>query len=90
MWLLDKMLKKLVKKGELNVIDYNGKAYHYGTPDPNHGPITVRLTDRGAALHISKDPRLGAGEAYMEGRLVVEPPTMGALLEGHMISTGRQ
>ena len=74
MWLLDKMLKKLVRKGELTVIDYNGKTYHYGTPDPNHGPITVRLTDRGAAMHISKDPRLGAGEAYMEGRLVVEPP----------------
>ena len=74
MWLLDKMLKKLVKKGELTVIDHDGKTYRYGSPDPNHGPITVRLTDSGAAFHISKDPRLGAGEAYMDGRLVVEAP----------------
>ena len=74
MWLLDKMLKQLVRKGELNVIDHDGKTYHYGSPDPTHGPITVRLTDRGAAFHIAKDPRLGAGEAFMEGRMVVEPP----------------
>jgi cyclopropane-fatty-acyl-phospholipid synthase len=74
MWLLDKMLRKLVHKGELTVIDHDGSTHRYGKPDPNHGPITVRLTDRKAAFDISKDPRLGAGEAYMEGRLVVEPP----------------
>jgi cyclopropane-fatty-acyl-phospholipid synthase len=74
MWLLDKMLKKLVRKGELNVIDHDGKTYHYGTPDPANPPITVRLTDRKAAFHIASDPRLGAGEAYMDGRLVIEPP----------------
>ena len=72
MWLLDKMLRKLVKKGELTVIDHDGKAYRYGAPDPHHGPLTVRLTDKGAAWHIAKDPRVGAGEAYMDGRLVVE------------------
>ena len=76
MWLLDKMLKKLVRRGELTVIDHDGKTYHYGSPDPEapHGPLTVRLTDRKAAFDIAKDPRLGAGEAYMDGRLVVEPP----------------
>src|SRR5688500_13504747 len=72
MWLLDKMLRKLVRKGELTVLDHDGKTYHYGTPDSNHGPIRVRLTDRKAAFDIAKDPRLGAGEAYMDGRLVVE------------------
>ncbi len=74
MWLLDKMLRKLVQRGELNVIDHNGRTYRYGSSDPDHGPITVRLTDRGAAMHIARDPRLGAGEAYMDGRMVVEPP----------------
>ncbi|HEY0959512.1 MAG TPA: cyclopropane-fatty-acyl-phospholipid synthase family protein, partial [Novosphingobium sp.] len=28
----------------------------------------------GAAFHIARDPRVGAGEAYMDGRLVIEPP----------------
>lgn len=74
MWLLDKMLRRLVRKGELTVVDHDGSTHRYGTPDPNHGPIVVRLTDRRAAFDIARDPRLGAGEAYMDGRLVVEPP----------------
>jgi cyclopropane-fatty-acyl-phospholipid synthase len=74
MWLLDKMLRPLIKKGELTVVDHDGKEYRYGAPDPDHGPIRARLTDKGAAFHIAKDPRVGAGEAYMDGRLVVDPP----------------
>jgi cyclopropane-fatty-acyl-phospholipid synthase len=72
MWLLDKMLRRLIKKGELLVIDHDGKEYRYGTPDPAIKSVRARLTDRGAAMAIAKDPRLGAGEAYMDGRLVVE------------------
>jgi cyclopropane-fatty-acyl-phospholipid synthase len=66
------MLRKLVRRGELTVINHDGKEYRYGTPDPLHGPIRVRLTDRGAAGHIARDPRVGAGEAYMDGRMIVE------------------
>jgi cyclopropane-fatty-acyl-phospholipid synthase len=74
MWLLDKMLRKLVKQGELLVTDHDGKEYRYGAPDPNHGPVRVRLNDRRAAWHIAKDPRVGAGEAYMNGWLTVDAP----------------
>jgi cyclopropane-fatty-acyl-phospholipid synthase len=72
MWLLDKMLRPLITKGELLVVDHDGTEYRYGAPDPDWGPVRVRLTDPGAALHIAKDPRVGAGEAFMDGRLVVE------------------
>ena len=72
MWLLDKMLRPLIRKGELTVIDHDGKEYRYGAPDPDHGPVRVRLADRGAAFHIAKDPRVGAGEAYMDGRIIME------------------
>jgi cyclopropane-fatty-acyl-phospholipid synthase len=72
MWLLDKMLRKLIRKGELTLVDHDGKAYRYGVPDPAHRPVKARLTDKGAALHIARDPRVGAGEAYMDGRLVME------------------
>jgi len=75
MWLLDKMLRKLIKKGELIVTNHDGQEYRYGAPDPNHGPVRARLTDKGAAWHIAKDPRVGAGEAYMDKRLVIEPPS---------------
>jgi cyclopropane-fatty-acyl-phospholipid synthase len=74
MWLLDKMLKKLIKKGELIVTDHDGREYRYGAADPQVRSVHARLTDKGAAFHIAKDPRVGAGEAYMDGRLVIEPP----------------
>ncbi|WP_374528033.1 class I SAM-dependent methyltransferase [Novosphingobium sp.] len=72
MWLLNKMLSALVREGQLIVTDFDGTEYRYG--DPAADPVRIRFTDKGAALHIAKDPRVGAGEAYMDGRLVVEPP----------------
>ena len=76
MWLLDKMLRKLVRKGRLVVTDHDGKIYRYGPGSLADGDeaIAIRFTDKGAALHVARDPRVGAGEAYMDGRLVVEPP----------------
>jgi cyclopropane-fatty-acyl-phospholipid synthase len=74
MWLLNKMLRPLMRKGELIVIDHDGKEYRYGSPDSDLGSLTARLTDRRAAFHIAKDPRVGAGEAYMNGWLVIDPP----------------
>src|SRR6185369_12767628 len=72
MWLLDKLLKRVIREGELTLIDADGRSYHYGKPHPDHRPITIRLTDSRAARDIARNPRLGAGEAYMDGRLVVE------------------
>ncbi len=39
MWLVDKLLRKLIKKGELIVVNHDGKEYRYGAPDPAYGPI---------------------------------------------------
>jgi cyclopropane-fatty-acyl-phospholipid synthase len=72
MWLLDKMLGKLIRDGQLLVTDFDGKQYSYG--DAAADPLRIRLTDKRAAFDIAKDPRMGAGEAFMDARLVVEPP----------------
>lgn len=72
MWLLGKMLNALVREGQLIVTDHDGSVHAFG--DPAADPVRIRLTDKGAAFHIARDPRVGAGEAYMDGRLVVEPP----------------
>lgn len=72
MWLLGKMLRQVVKHGQLRVIDHDGSEHRFG--DLSADPVTIRFTDKGAALHVAKDPRVGAGEAYMDGRLLVEPP----------------
>ena len=72
MWLLDKMLKRLVGNGRLVVTDHDGKVYAYGSGGAE--PIRIRLTHRKAGRHIAAYPQVGAGEAYMWGWLEVEPP----------------
>ena len=72
MWLLDKGLRQLVRRGELTVIDHDGKTYHYGAADPALKPVTVRFLDSRVANQIARDPGLGAAETLMDGRLVIE------------------
>jgi cyclopropane-fatty-acyl-phospholipid synthase len=72
MWLLDKMLTRLVHKGRLIVADHDGREYGYGPGSSD--PIRIRFTDKTAALHVGRYPQVGAGEAYMDGRLVIEAP----------------
>jgi cyclopropane-fatty-acyl-phospholipid synthase len=71
MWLLSKMLRAIVKRGELVVVDHQGKEHRFGSPEVGRAPVVIRLTDSRAAFDIARDPRLGAGEAYMDGRLVM-------------------
>jgi cyclopropane-fatty-acyl-phospholipid synthase len=72
MWLLDKALRGYVKRGEITLIDHDGTRYDYGAPDPVFRPVTVRFADAHVAADIMKDPGLGAAEAFMDGRLVLE------------------
>jgi cyclopropane-fatty-acyl-phospholipid synthase len=72
MWLLDKGLRRLIRRGELTIVDHSGKAWHYGAPDPELNPVILRFNDRGVAGRIARDPALGAVEALMDGRLVIE------------------
>jgi len=74
MWLLDKMLGKLIRKGRLTITDYDGKIYEYGPGGDSGETLHVRLTDRKASGHIARYPQVGAGEAYMWGWLEVDPP----------------
>ncbi len=71
MWLLDRLLRAVVREGPLVVIDHDGSQRRYGA---GADPLTIRLTRPGTAWRIARDPALGAGEAYMDGVLVVEPP----------------
>ena len=71
-WLLDKALRGYLKRGELTLIDHDGKQYRYGAPDAEFRPVRVRLTDASVVKDVMRDPGLGAAEAFMDGRLVVE------------------
>ncbi len=41
-------------------------------PDPDFPDVTIRFADKGAANFIVRNFSLGAGEAYMQGRLTVD------------------
>ena len=81
MWLLGRILRRAIRRGELVVIDASGSAHHFGSPDPELGRVVIRFTDRRAPYDVVRSPALGAGEAIMDGRLVVEQGDILALLE---------
>ncbi|MFM9827547.1 MAG: class I SAM-dependent methyltransferase [Sphingomonas sp.] len=72
MAILDLFLARRVKRGQLTVVHHNGERRTFGTPDGAFPNVTIRFTDKGAAGAIIRDPGLGAGEAYMNGRLVLD------------------
>ena len=79
MSLIGKLVDKLITKGSIT-LKLPGKAPHtYGPGGDKH--LTVRFTDRKVAFDILKNPRLGVGEAYMDGRLIIEDGTILDLLE---------
>ena len=72
MFLLDRLFTKMIRHGELTIVDATGKTHAYGTPTPDKPPVQIRLTTKGTARSIAINPALGAGEAFMDGRLVIE------------------
>ena len=79
MSLIGRYVDKLLKHGSITVITPDGKRSTYGPGGGKH--LTVRFTDRAVPLEIVKNPRLGLGEAYMDGRLIVEDGTILDLME---------
>jgi cyclopropane-fatty-acyl-phospholipid synthase len=72
MALIDLFLSRQVKRGTLTVHHADGSTRSFGAETPGFPNVAIRFTDTGAAGAILRDPGLGAGEAYMNGRLVVE------------------
>jgi cyclopropane-fatty-acyl-phospholipid synthase len=70
--MLAKLLSRLVRQGELIVTEASGRTRRFGTPDPARAPVAIRFTDAATPRRIALHPRLGVGEAFMDGRLVIE------------------
>ena len=81
MWLFDRLFKRFMQDGELVVIDPAGGERRYGRPSATRAPVRIRLADNATARAIALNPALGAGEAFMDGRLVMEEGDIFALLD---------
>jgi cyclopropane-fatty-acyl-phospholipid synthase len=78
MALIGALIDKLLPAGSLTLIFPGKPPETYGRGGSPH--LTVRLADRKVAADILRSPRLGLGEAYMDGRVTVEDGTILDLL----------
>lgn len=64
------MLGTIVSDGSLCVIDAAGRSHMIG--DGTVPEVTLRLTSKASNYSLAFNPALAVGEAYMDGRLVIE------------------
>lgn len=81
MWLLERMLSRIVKRGQLHVRYADGQTRIYGKAESGWPAIHIAFTDKGAPNFIARNPRLGAAEAWMDGRLTVEGDDIRGLID---------
>ncbi|MEP7129906.1 MAG: cyclopropane-fatty-acyl-phospholipid synthase family protein [Sphingomicrobium sp.] len=79
MSLIGSLVEKLLTTGSITLLRPGKVPETFGSGGGRH--LTVRFTDRKVAFDIIKNPRLGLGEAYMDGRLIIEDGTILDLLE---------
>ena len=79
MSLIGRLVGKLLTKGSITLLQPGHPPRTYGAGGGKH--LTLRFTDRRVAFDIARNPRLKLGEAYMDGRLVIEDGTILDLLE---------
>ena len=79
--LIDRFLGSVIKKGHLTVTMASGEVHTLGTPTEGYPEVAIRLIDKRVVRDILLDPRLGAGEAYMDGRIVIEEGDIMSLVQ---------
>ncbi len=78
--LIGKLLEGRIKQGSLTIVGKGG-ARTFGKPAPGWPEITLRIHDAGAERRILTNPRLGLGEAYMDGAVSVDGDDIMGLIE---------
>jgi cyclopropane-fatty-acyl-phospholipid synthase len=68
--LLKSFLSRVVARGSLDVVDRDGEILRFG--DGTGEPVRVRFADAATERAILIQPALKLGEAFMDGRFVVE------------------
>jgi cyclopropane-fatty-acyl-phospholipid synthase len=72
-------LRRGITRGHVVVTYPSGRTETYG--DGAGLPLSIRIADAAALRAIALDPALAAGEAYMDGRLIVEEGDVYDLLD---------
>lgn len=68
MFPLSSLLRAMVQKGRLTVLDHEGKSHLFGGKQP--GPdVVMKISDPALYRGLFFNPELNMGEAYMDGRV---------------------
>jgi cyclopropane-fatty-acyl-phospholipid synthase len=78
---VDRYLERIIRDGELTLVDSRGNARTYGRDDGSGRKIVVRLADGNVVRDVMRHPKVGVGEAYMDGRLIIESGDILGLLD---------
>jgi len=73
------ILRSIVRNGSLCVIDSAGRRQMIGDSSPPEA--TLRLTSKASEYTLALNPALSLGEAYMDGRLVIEEGSLYGFLD---------
>ena len=79
--LLNRYLDAIIERGTLEVTFADGSVSRFGSPAEDFPDVSIRLADKKVPRDIVLDPRLGAAEAFMDGRLVIEQGGIMELVE---------
>ncbi|WP_299308123.1 cyclopropane-fatty-acyl-phospholipid synthase family protein [uncultured Croceicoccus sp.] len=79
--LIHRYLGRIIKKGTLGVTFADGSPAFYGRQQDGFPDVRIRFTDASVPRDIVLDPRLGAAETFMDGRLVIEQGGIMELVE---------
>jgi cyclopropane-fatty-acyl-phospholipid synthase len=71
--------KRVIKEGDLTIIDAAGRRHRVG--DGRGRPVAIRLHNRSLHHRLTINPYLYVGEAYMDGVLTVEQGSLYDFLE---------
>ena len=64
------LLRTVIRRGSLRVIDYAGRSHTIGDATPP--AVVIRIASRQTDFRLALNPSLAIGEAYMDGTLTIE------------------
>ena len=72
MSIIGQFLNNVIVKGTIQITHPDGSSEVFGTSAAGYPDVGIRLADKNVVRQILLDPRLGAAETFMDGRLIVE------------------
>ena len=86
---LARFLNKVFKKDGFILIDANSKKYIIGSPK-SENPIQIKILDKQLHFKLLIHPDLYLGEAYTEGKIIIENGTLTDFLDLALMNIGRK